>query len=154
MKFLFVVLLIAGCSSSSKLNIEGGEKFYSKSGNFSGIDYIMITKKKHNNKDYVIIIDCNHYITGLGKTFYMRKEMFTSSGKYLSTQPFIRDTSMLYNLQYQMLNPNQFTSLSNEEYEAIKAAYLKYTELTRKYNLDINNLKNYLGWCEVKPITR
>ena len=140
---------ILGCKSSAKI-VESiqDEKYIYSSGNLSGIDYIMIMKKKQNKRQFWLIINCNHYVKGVGRGFYMSKEKYSLSGKYLLTVPFIKDTSILSRMNYS--SNNNFAKLSDEEYQIIKTSFIKYPELTIKYALNADSLNNYLGWLEIK----
>jgi hypothetical protein len=149
MKYLLMIIgmTIFSCSSSKKI-IERGKdgKYLYSSGNLSGIDYIMVTKKTKSTKIYQIVIDCNHYINEIGKTILLKKTIF--SGKEYSTFHFIKDTSMLSVLNYNYANNS--VKLSIEEYEVIKTSFIKYPTLTVKYSLNADSLRNYLGWLEIK----
>ena len=137
LRLLIILVTIFGCSSSKK-NIEHTEegKYTYSSGNLSGIDYIMIKKTKHNKRQFWVVINCNHYVRGLGKVFYMSKEEYSLDGNYLSTVPFIKDTSMLSKLNLKQGSNKAFVKLSEEEYEVIQTSFLKYPALTTKYSLN------------------
>lgn len=146
-----VVTVFLACTNSNKIVEKNGkEKVTFNSGNFSGIDYIMITKSIENRKAVVITLDCNHYLNEMGKTLFVRKEIYDDKGKFLNTSHLIRDTVMFLKMNYKLKQDEiVYSSFTNEEYNLIRNAYIKYPTLVRKYNLDADVFKNYLGWVKV-----
>jgi hypothetical protein len=138
--------ILNGCISSKT----SPGRFEFKSGNFQNISYIKVTKKKGLKKTYLISINLNEYKNGKGDNSFINKE--TYHGKKFFVFHFIRDTAMLLkknislNLQR---NGSDITKLSEEEYQAIKTALIKYPVLAIKYSLNVDSLKSYLGWYEV-----
>ena len=151
MRFTFILILVAGCISANLSCSQSRTGFSFKSGFFSGVEYILITKKSNSKKNYEIAIDCNHYISRkIGKSLFLKKYIYSQSGKYLSTWHLMKDSIMFTEMNNHVFPPNEFIPLSEEEYDAIKKAFLKYPVLTKKYNLDADKLKSYLGWYEIK----
>jgi len=149
MKYALLFILIIGFNGYS---YGQGPKIKIQSGNFSGIEYIMITEKDNGKTKNVFKIDCNHYIKNMGKVLFLKKDNYRV-GKYQSTFHLIKDTTMFNNMGY-TLNQNRdtdvFTQITPEELEMIHKAFLKYPKLQKKYNLNIESLKNSLGWFEIK----
>ena len=143
--------MLTGCSSSKKTTESTQEgKYVYYSGNISGLDYIMVHKIINGKKQYTLTVDCNHYITGIGKTIFFKKTLYYPNTKDYSTLFLIKDASMLSGLSLVKNANNSFEKLSDEEYEIIKKSFTKYPVLTAKYSLNADSLKDYLGWFEIK----
>ena len=146
---LVIWITIFGCSTSKKFverNQQG--KFIYYSGNLSGLDYIIVDKKVRGGKEYTLTIDCNHYITGVGKIVFLKKTLYSQSGSDYTTFYFIKDTSMVFKLNLNQDVGNNFVKLSEEEYKLIKTSFQKYPVLATKYSLNADSFKNYLGWLK------
>jgi len=145
---------ILGCYSSKKYVEHTKEaKYIYSSGDFSGIDYIIIIKKSGSKKIWWITIDCNHYIKGMGKTLFISKTLYDSNGKYTFTMEYIKDSIMYFGTNYlenKMPSKSSFIPLSNEEVQKINTSFKKFPAMTQKYSLDIDTIKNYLGWSIIK----
>jgi hypothetical protein len=117
-------------------------------GNFAGTDYIVIQRKEHGIKRDWITIDFNHYISGIGKTFYMSKQVYNVYGDLIATMPFIKDSIMLNKISPVSITSHRLSKLSSEELEAINMAFDKFSYLPIRYKLNSDSLNNYLGWLE------
>jgi|GEM_PF-4291308 len=150
-KFLILttLVIIAGCTPAKRSTdrFKSSDKIFI-SGNFSGTDYIVIRRTEHGIKRDWVTIDCNHFINGMGKTFYMTKQVYNVYGDLTATMPFIKDSVMLSNISSTKFSEHTFSKLSSEESDAIETAFTKFSYLTTRYKLSIDSLKNYLGWLE------
>ena len=149
--YLLIILITSlGCSNSERIIQHNNDaKFIFHSGNISGLDYILIHKEVNRKRQYTLTIDCNHYITGIGNTIFLKKTVYSSTTKDYSTCFFIKNKSMLSSLSLSENSSNIYEKLSEEEYEVIKNSFLKYPVLTTKYALNADVFKNYLGWLEL-----
>ena len=132
MRFLLLIIfIISGCNSSKRTVVRNQNgKFLYYSGNISGIDYILVHKKVNGKKQYTLTIDCNHYITGIGYTYFLKKTLYSQSENNFSTYYLIKDTSMLPKLNLTKNINNNYLKLSDEEYEVVKTSFSKYPALT------------------------
>ena len=140
---LISILSILGCSTNQKIVEQNGkQKIIFSLGNFSGIDYIMITTKSGGERKLLIKIDCNHYITDLGKILYMTKTTYGTSEKEYHVSFYVKDTIVLSKMSFapRRIERANFPKLSDEEYNLIKSAFLNYPSLAKKYNLNGNVL--------------
>jgi hypothetical protein len=148
MKWIASILLIVGCCVIGSTGFAQKTKLNFKSGNFSGIDYIMITQKQGGKKSWQMVIDCNHYIKDIGKTLFIRKYVWT--GKATSTWHLMRDSAMLAGIGQRNYVMAGVLPLSDEDLATIRMAFEKYPVLVKQYNLNADQLKASLGWYEVK----
>jgi hypothetical protein len=151
-KLSVLILLILFLAFGKITYSQNRERITFKSGKFSGVDYILITKKSNRKIILSITIDCNHYINGVGRTPFIAKELYDLKGKYLSTSHLIKDTSFFKKMNYQIeqkIQDIEFNKLTDEEYKLINMAFAKYPDLKKKYSLVADSLLSYLGWYKM-----
>ena len=79
----------------------------------------------------------------------MWMEQYNYNGKYIGIRKFMKDSLMFSKInEMPNLQNVNFTKLSEEEYKVIKSAFIKFPLITKQHNLNVDTLKNYLGWYE------